>query len=428
MSGTFQSLRARNYRLFAGGQLISLTGTWMQRTGQDWLVVSRLAPHSRGTAAGITMGLQFLPVLLFGLQGGLIADRFSKRTLLIITQIAMGLIALTLGSLVAADAVTLHEVYLLAFLLGLTTAVDNPARQSFVSELVGPDAITNAVSLNSATFNGARLVGPAIGGLMIESVGIAWVFFANALSFIAVLTGLFCMRTSELHVAKRLVRAKGQVREGLRYIAKRPDLLVPIGLVAVVGMLGFNFQITLALADKTVFNKGAAGYGLLSSLLAIGSLGGAIYGARRGRPTKVFLLGTAACFGALELGCAFMPSYAAFGALLVPTGLSSIAMSTAANSMVQLNTEPLFRGRVLALYMIVFAGTTPIGAPLVGYISQHLGVRFGIGLGGAASLAAAIVVALVWRATRTARANALLPQLVEASLEEEGGGLTRRAG
>jgi MFS family permease len=390
VKGAFRSLQVRNYRLFAGGQLVSLTGSWMQRTGQDWLVL-RLS-HSSGSAAGITMGLQFLPILLFGLHGGLIASRFSKRLLLVWTQSAMACCALALALLTLTGAVTLHEVYLLAFLLGLATALDNPTRQAFVSELVGPEHIANAIGLNSATFNGARLIGPALAGVMIESVGTQWVFVANASSFIAVLACLLAMRESELVMTPRLERAKGQVRAGIAYVRKRRDLVAATALMGVVGMLGLNFQITLALMDKTVFHRGAAGYGLLSSLLAVGSVLGALTSARRDHPTERLLVVLALAFGAFEAIAGLTPNYLSLGILLIPTGFASMALTTAANSTVQLGSEPAMRARVMGLYMLVFAGTTPIGAPLIGWISQSAGARWGLLVGGLASLAAALVL------------------------------------
>lgn len=390
MKETFRSLRVRNYRLFAAGQLVSLTGSWMQRTGQDWLVL-RLS-HSSGSAAGITLGLQFLPILLFGLQGGMIASRFPKRRLLMGTQTAMGACAVALAALTLAGAATLHEVYALAFALGCATALDNPTRQAFVSEMVGPADIGNAVGLNSATFNGARLVGPALAGLMIETVGTPWVFVANAASFAAVLAGLALMREDELFLGPRLGRAKGQIRAGLTYVRQRRDLLGAIAMMGVVGMIGMNFQITLALMDKTVFHKGAAGYGLLSSMIAIGALFGSLSGARRGQPTRKLLIGLALAFGVCEAVAGLMPSYLALAVVLVPTGYTSMALMTAANSTVQLAAEPAMRGRVMGLYMLVFAGTTPFGAPLVGWISQSEGARWGLLVGGIASLAAALAL------------------------------------
>ncbi len=387
MNRTFASLRVRNYRLFAGGQLVSLTGSWMQRVGQDWLVL-RLS-HNSGTAIGITTGLQFLPVLLFGLQGGLIADRFSKRKLILATQVSMGLLALALGLLDLFGAVGLYDVYVFAFLLGMVTAVDNPTRQAFVSELVGSDELPNAVGLNSATFNAARIFGPAVAGLMIEGVGTAWVFLGNAASFVAVIAGLVMMRPAELFPAPRLVRQRGNLREGLSYVRQRRELLVPIMLVGFVGTFGINFQITLALVDKVVFHRGAAAFGLLSSMLAVGALAGALLGARRTHPTTRLVVLGALAFGLLEVCAGLMPSFALLAILLVPVGLANITFSTAANSSVQLASAPEMRGRVMGLYMLVFVGGTPLGAPLVGWVSQEFGARWGLIGGGVVSAVAA---------------------------------------
>ncbi|MGA2529749.1 MAG: MFS transporter [Acidimicrobiales bacterium] len=390
MKRTFASLRIRNYRLFAGGQLISLTGSWMQRVGQDWLVL-RLT-HNSGTAIGITTGLQFLPILLFGLQGGVIADRFSKRKLILATQVTMALLALGLGLLDLSGAATLYDVYLFAFLLGMATALDNPTRQAFVSELVGPDQLPNAVGLNSATFNAARIFGPAAAGLLIEGVGTAWAFLGNAASFIAVIAGLVMMRPAELFPAPRLVRQRGNTREGLSYVLARKELLLPIVLVGIVGTFGINFQITLALIDKVVFHRGAAAFGLLSSLLAAGALVGALFGARRQHPTTRLVIFGAIAFGVLEIAVGLMPSFVLVAIFLVPLGLANITFSTAANSSVQLASAPEMRGRVMGIYMLVFVGGTPLGAPLVGWVSQELGARWGLIAGGAISLAAGGVV------------------------------------
>ena len=393
MSRTFSSLRVRNYRLFAAGQLVSLTGTWMQRVGQDWLVL-RLS-HNSGTAIGITTGLQFLPILLFGLQGGVIADRFSKRKLILATQVTMGLLALGLGLLDLFGAVSLYDVYVFAFLLGMATAVDNPTRQAFVSELVGSAELPNAVGLNSATFNAARIFGPAVAGLMIDGVGTAWVFLANAASFVAVITGLLMMRPAELISAPRLVRQSGNLREGLSYVRHNKELLVPIALVGVVGTFGINFQITLALVDKVVFHKGAASFGLLSSMLAGGALLGALLAARRTHPTTRLVVLGAIAFGLLEVGAGFMPSFTMLAIALVPLGLANLTFSTAANSGVQLASAPEMRGRVMGIYMLVFVGGTPLGAPLVGWISQEFGARWGIIGGGAVSILAGLVALVV---------------------------------
>jgi len=365
----------------------------MQRVGQDWLVL-RLS-HNSGTAIGITTGLQFLPILLFGLQGGVIADRFSKRQLILATQVTMGLLALGLGLLDLFGAVSLYDVYVFAFLLGMATAVDNPTRQAFVSELVGSAELPNAVGLNSATFNAARIFGPAVAGLMIDGVGTAWVFLANAASFVAVITGLLMMRPAELISAPRLVRQSGNLREGLSYVRHNKELLVPIALVGVVGTFGINFQITLALVDKVVFHKGAASFGLLSSMLAGGALLGALLAARRTHPTTRLVVLGAIAFGLLEVGAGLMPSFTMLAIALVPLGLANLTFSTAANSGVQLASAPEMRGRVMGIYMLVFVGGTPLGAPLVGWISQEFGARWGIIGGGAVSILAGLVALVV---------------------------------
>ena len=402
MNRTFRSLRVRNYRLFAGGQLVSLTGSWMQRVGQDWLVL-RLS-HNSGTAIGITTGLQFLPLLLFGLQGGVIADRFSKRKLIIATQVSMAFIALALGLLDLLGAATLHEVYLFAFLLGVATAFDNPTRQAFVSELVGTDELPNAVGLNSATFNAARIVGPAAAGLLIDGVGTAWVFLGNAASFIPVIASLLMMRSAELFPAPRLVRQRGNIREGLSYVRHKRELLVPIVLVGIVGTFGFNFQITLALVDKLVFQRGAGAFGILSSVLAAGSLAGALFGARREHPTTRMVIVAAVAFGLLEVCVGLMPTFLLLAISLIPAGFAAITFSTAANSSVQLASAPAMRGRVMGLYMLVFAGGTPLGAPLVGWLSQEFGPRWGLIVGGTISAGAAtVVLAMSMRRARARR-------------------------
>ncbi len=394
-SPTFSSLGVRNYRLFASGQLVSLVGSWMQRTGQDWLVL-RLS-HNSGSAAGVTLGLQFLPLLMFAPFGGVLADRLPKRRTLIGTQTSMMLLAAALGLLVLSGAATLYEVYGFAFALGCATAIDNPTRQSFVGELVGHEHITNAVGLNSATFNGARLVGPAVAGVMIDAVGTGWVFIVNAISFIAVIASLAMMRNAELFPAPRLARAKGQIREGFRYVAERRELVIAIALVGVVGMLGLNFPVTLALMDKTVFHRSASGYGLLTSILAVGSLAGALAAAKRKRLSTRALVLAALAFGVAESLASVMPNYAIFAVVLVPIGFFALTMSTMANSIVQLASDPGIRGRVMGVYMLVFLGSTPIGAPLIGWSCQELGARAGLYIGGLASLAAALVAAVfVW--------------------------------
>lgn len=392
MSPTFRSLQVRNYRLFASGQVISLSGTWGQRVAQDWLVLE-LSDNS-GVALGVVTGLQFLPVLLFSLWGGLLADRYDKRRLLIAVQVAMGVLALGLGVLDVTGVVQLWHVYALAFGLGMATAVDTPVRQAFVVEMVGPADLPNAVSLNSATFNSARIVGPALAGLAIAAVGTGWVFLANALTYVAVVVGLLRMRTEELQPSRRVDRGKGQTREGLRYVKERPTLLATMLLVAVIGTFGLNFQITMALVAKQVFDRGAASFGLLTSMLAVGSLIGALLAARRSGPPPIRqLFLSALAFGALEVCVGLAPTFELMALLLIPTGVAVLTFTTTANSTVQLGSDPEVRGRVMALYVLVFLGGTPFGAPAIGALAQAYGPRSSLLVGGAVSMVAAVGLA-----------------------------------
>lgn len=398
LSVTFRSLRTRNYRLFAGGQVVSLTGTWAQRVAQDWLVLE-LSGNS-GVALGVVTGLQFLPVLLLSLYGGVLADRYDKRRLLLGAQAAMGLLALALAALDLSGAVELWHVFALAFALGIATAVDVPVRQAFVSEMVEADDLPNAVSLNSATFNSARIVGPAVAGAAIAAVGTGWVFAANAVSYVAVLAGLAAMRASELHPAARLARGKGQLREGVAYVRSRPELLVPVLLVAVVGTVGLNFQLTLALVAKEVFDRGAASYGLLSAMLALGSLLGALASARAsGRPRQQRLFVAAGAFAALEVAVGLAPTFALMAALLVPTGIAVIVFTTTANASLQLGSAPHMRGRVMSLYVLLFLGGTPVGAPVVGALAEAFGPRVALAACGATT-GVAVLAAAVWTLRR----------------------------
>ena len=381
LATTFRSLRVRNYRLFASGQVVSLSGTWAQRVAQDWLVLL-IAPNP-GVALGIVTALQFLPVLLFGLYGGLLADRYDKRRLLMGAQAVMGVLALLLGILDLTGVVQLWHVYVLAFTLGLASVVDTPVRQSFVSEIVGPDELPNAVSLNSATFNSARIIGPAVAGLAITVVGTGWVFVGNAISYVAVLAGLALMRTSELLPARRTARGPGQVVEGLRYVRVRPELLVPMVMVFMIGTFGLNFQITLALVAKQVFHTNAGSFGLLTSLFAVGSLIGALHSARRvGLPRARTMLLAALAFGLLEAIVGLAPTFWTMGLLLIPTGAMVLTFTTTANALVQLGSEAHVRGRVMALYVLVFLGGTPIGAPIIGLVAETYGPRSSLIVGG----------------------------------------------
>ncbi|MGW1077820.1 MFS transporter [Streptomyces sp. NPDC002537] len=389
--GTFSSLRIRNYRLFATGQVVSNTGTWMQRIAQDWLVLSLTGSSA---AVGITTALQFLPMLLLGLYGGVLADRLPKRRLLLLTQTAMGLTGLALAALTLSGHVQVWHVYLIALAGGLVTVVDNPARQAFVVEMVGPDDLRNAVSLNSANFQSARLVGPAVAGVLITAVGSGWAFLLNGLSFVAPIAGLLLMRTAELHKVDRAPRGKGQLREGLRYVAGRPDLIWPIVLVGFIGTFGFNFPIWLTAYVDDVFHAGAGTYGLLNTLMAAGSLVGALLAARRGTSRTRLLVGAALLFGLLETAAALAPEFWIFALLLAPIGMCGLTINVTANSALQLATDPAMRGRVMSLFMMVFMGGTPVGAPLVGWVTDVYGARIGFLSGGVVSALAAVGVGL----------------------------------
>jgi len=398
----FRSLRIRNYRLYASGQLVSLTGTWMQRVAQDWLV---LELTDSGTALGIVTALQFGPQLLLGLWGGVLADRLDKRKLLLITQTGLAAVALMLGLLDVAGVVQYWQVLVLATLLGLISAIDTPVRQSFVIEMVGRDDLTNAVAINSTIFNSGRILGPAIAAVLITAVGTGWAFLANAASSIAVLAGLLLMRPDELFPAPQLERARGQLREGLRYVRGRRDLVLTMVLIFVFGTFGLNFAITCALMAKQVFDRGASGYGLLSTALAVGACAGAVLATRRTkRPSAFFLLTMAAVFSVAEIVSGVMPTFWLTALALVPTGLAMLSVTTAANSHVQLGVAPMMRGRVMALYLICFMGGTPFGAPLVGWLAEVAGPRWGMVGGGVICL-----TSVAGLATWTARQRGLGP-------------------
>ncbi|PYC85382.1 MFS transporter [Streptomyces tateyamensis] len=390
--GMFSSLRVRNYRYFFAGQIVSNTGSWMQRIAQDWLVLSLTGSP---LAVGITTAMQFLPTLLLGLFGGVLADRLPKRRLLIATQGAMGLLAVGLAVLTLTGLVTEYYVYAFALLLGLVTVVDTPTRQAFVSEMVGPKDLSNAVSLNAANFQSARLVGPAVAGLLIAAVGSGWAFALNALSFVAVIAGLLAMRVSELRPVDRIPREKGQLKEGLRYVKERPDLIWPLVLAGFIGTFGFNFPTLLSGFAYDTFHVGPGQYGLLNTAMALGSLVGALYAARRGNPRLRLLTGAALAFGVLELAGAVAPGYWSFAALLVLIGVFGLTFNTAVNSYVQLATDPEMRGRVMGLLVLVFTGGTPVGAPLVGWVTDAYGARIGLLACGLVSALAAGVVGLV---------------------------------
>src|SRR6516165_334309 len=412
---TFRSLATRNYRLFATGQVVSNTGTWMQRVAQDWLVLE--LTHGSGTALGLAIGLQFLPQLLFSLWGGVIADRYHKRNILLATQAIMGMLALVLGVLALTGVVAVWQVYVLAFALGLVAVVDNPARQTFVAEMVGREGLANAVALNSATFNLARITGPAVAGLVIGAVGVPAAFLVNAASYGAVLAGLKLMRVSELRPVTRAPKAKGQLREALRYVRARPEMWLTLVLVFFVATFGMNFQVTTALMSKGVFHTGASEFGLASTMFALGALGGALAAARRARPSMRLLLVTAFAFGLLEVAAGLMPVFWSFLVMLVPTGLALLMFSTAANSTTQLSTTAAVRGRVMGLYLLVFLGGAPLGSPLVGWAAEQFGARASLVAGGVISAAAAVGVALLLARARGVRIRSYLRPAVLARAE-----------
>ncbi|SDP11781.1 Predicted arabinose efflux permease, MFS family [Nakamurella panacisegetis] len=389
---TFAALRVRNYRLFFSGQVVSNTGTWMQRIAQDWLV---LQITDSPLAVGVTTALQFLPMLLLGLWGGLIADRYPKRRLLLITQTSMGLLAAVLAILTLTGHVHVWHVYLIALGLGLATVVDNPARQTFVNEMVPHDLVRNAVSLNSGNFQLARMLGPAVAGVVISLVGSGWAFAINAVTYLAVLAGLMLMRTSELQKMPRPKRGPGQIREGLRYVRHQPQLLWTIVLVFFVGTFGYNFAIILSAYTKDIFRSGADLYGLLNTAMAAGSVVGALLAARRttGRMSLLFFMSGAFSLMLVVLGVT--PWLWIFVGLLVLTGLFSVSFNTLANSTVQLRTDPALRGRVMSLYMLVFMGGTPLGSLIVGWITERWGAPLALVLSGAICILASVGCAVI---------------------------------
>lgn len=379
MSPTFASLSIHNYRIYALGMIISNVGTWMGRVAQDWVVLTELTDHS-ASALGIVTGLQFVPMLLLAPWTGAVADRYPKRHLLLVTQAVLGLTALLGGILVLTGVAQLWHFYLLALTTGIATAFDNPARQTFVSEMVPRERLANAVALNSASFNLGRLIGPAVAGLVIAGVGVGQALLVNAVTFAAVIAALSAMRARELTPAP-VARGRGSALEGLRHVRGRPDILLILVLIFVLGTFGMNFQLTIALMATKVFDRGAEDYGLLGSIMAVGSLSAALLAARRGTPRLRVLLLSLVGFTGASGAAALAPTYWAFAAALAACGLTALTAMTTANAMVQMRTEPVMRGRVMALYMAIFFGGTPLGAPLIGWIGDVLGPRWTVGVG-----------------------------------------------
>ena len=398
MSPTFHSLRYVNYRLWFAGAFVANIGTWMQRVAQDWLVLTVLTDDS-GVAVGITTALQFGPSLVLSAWAGLLADRLDRRKLLMFTQGAMGVLAAGLGLLVLLGNAQLWHVYGFALLLGCVSALDAPARQTFVADMVPAERLSNAVGLNSASFNAARMIGPGVAGLLIAWVGSGWVFVINAVSFAATILALVAMRVHELQPVPHAERGKGQIREAARYVRGRTDILVVMVVVGVVSTFGLNFQLTSAVMARTEFGKGPGEYGVLGSILAIGSLAGALMAARRERPRVRLLVGSALAFGIAAGVMALMPTYELFALATIPVGFASLTMLTAANATIQMSTTPTMRGRVMALYLIVFLGATPIGSPVVGWVAETYGARWSIGVGAISSLLGAAAAA-VWAIRR----------------------------
>jgi len=393
MSPTFRSLRNRNYRIYATGQLAANVGVWMQRVAQDWLVLE--LSGGSGVALGITVGLQFLPILLFSLWGGSLADRLPRRRLLIATASSIALLAAVLGVMVITQVATVAIVMGMAFLLGIVTAIDAPARQALVSDMVPSSDIHNAVALNSASFNLGRVVGPATAGLLVAAVGSGWVFLINAAGYLTVVVALYQLRPEELESPEPVRREPGVLREGLRYVAARPRLVLVMVVAFFVGTFGLNYQLTIALMTTQVFGLGPAQFGLASTVLAVGSLTGSLLAARRGTPPLRLIILAALWFGVAAVVAAAMPSYQSFLIALPIVGAGTLTLITAMQSYLQLHSAPQVRGRVMGLYLLLFMGGTPLGSPLVGWIAEALSPRWSIALGGAVSALAALTAASV---------------------------------
>jgi MFS family permease len=403
LSPTFRALRNPNYRLYLAGSAVSNVGTWMQRVAQDWLVLQ--LPGNSGTELGITTGLQFLPVLLLSPYAGVIADRFPKRRLLQLTQLTMALASLVLGLIAVLGIAQTWQVYLIAFLFGIGSAFDAPARQSFVSEMVGRDDLTNAVGLNSASFNAARILGPGLAGLMIGVLGggvqaTGWVILINAVSYAAVIAQLQRMNVALLESPELRERAPGMLIEGVRYIRSQPKMVLILIMVFFAGTFGMNFQITSALMATEVFGKGAGEYGVLGSAMAVGSLTGALMAARRVRIRLRLLIVASLGFGAAEIVAGLLPTYLAFAIFCPVIGFCTLTLLNSANATMQLESAPAIRGRVMALYMTIVMGGTPIGSPIIGWIGQSLGPRWSLVIGGVLTMAGVLVALAVYARMR----------------------------
>ena len=412
-STTFAALEIPNYRLYLGGQATSLCGTWMQMTAQSWLV---LKLTNSATALGLIVALQTLPVLILGPYGGVVADRVNKRKAMITLQAMMGIQALILGVLTVTHSVHLWEIGVLAFVLGLNNAFENPARQSFMMELVGPEHLRNAVSLNSTMVNVARVVGPGIAGLMIAAVGTGWCFLINAVSFVAVIYSLTSMDMSALNPVTPTPRAKGQLRDGLRYVRGEPRLALPLVMAAVVGCLAYEFQVSLPYMASHGLHVGSAGFGFMTAAMGAGAVVGGLAVATRGKIGSMPLILAAVAFGIAMVLAALAPNLALELVALALVGSASVAFMSQTNATLQLRAAPEMRGRVMALWFVSFQGSTPIGGPIVGAVMAGYGARAGLGLGAIACLAVAAGGAM---ALRTLRANGELAPAAEVPAPPE---------
>lgn len=425
---TFRALRIHNFRLFFASQMVSMSGTWMQSVAQSWLVLDL-----GGTSVdlGITVGLQFGPVLVLGAWAGALADRVDKRRLLIVTQSVAALLALVLGALTVTDVVAVWMIWALSGLTGVATAIDMPSRQSFVYEMVGPDDLANAIGLNAVIINSSRIIGPAIGGLLIAGAGVAVCFFFNAVSFLAVIVALLAMRRGQLFTARPVRRLPGQVRAGVRYVWHTPALRVPLVMMAVVSTLAYNFSVVLPLLARVVYGRGPGAYGALSAAMGVGALAGALLMASRARPSRRLLVASTFAFGLVTVLLAAAPGYLSGLILLVPLGAAGVLFVSTTNSLLQLNADDAMRGRVMALWAVVFFGSTPIGGPLTGLLVKGFGVRTALAVGGVASLATA--VGAYWALRRSqvqsgaCEAPACLPDDPEPDGVLESVGTTTRA-
>ena len=394
LSRAFRALENFNFRLWTAGGLVSNIGTWMQRVAQDWIVLTQLTHHD-ATAVGIVTGLQFAPQLLLLPWSGLAADRFNQRKLLMLTQASMGVLATALGILTISGYVRLWHVYVFAFVFGAAAALDAPVRQTFVGELVGDERLPNAVALNSTSFFVGQMIGPAVAGLVIAKTGTGWAFLLNGLSFGAVLLSMYMLRVQELRTNARASRRPGGFIEGLRYVWARPDLRSILVMLFLIGTFAMNFPIFVSTMAVNVFHTDARGFGLLSSIMAIGTLSGALLAAGRDKPKfGTLFLGS----GVLGIGCAlaaFSPGYWWFSAALAVIGVAALTFTNGTNSMMQLSTKPTMRGRVMAIRVGVGLGGAAIGAPIVGWVANHFGPRWSLGIGAVSAFLAALVAALM---------------------------------